>query len=88
MSSHTAGACRIALLARRTGDETSHWLLRGAVERLRVATGVDLVRQRLEALGWDYQERPPTDAFRAAWDTGQALSDAETWRIARRLLAG
>lgn len=77
----------VALLARRAGDEEQHWLLRGAVERKRLETGVDLVRQRLEALRWDYLETPDPAAYRAAWDAGLALPDDQIWALAGRLLA-
>ncbi|MFN8620009.1 MAG: AAA family ATPase [Chloroflexota bacterium] len=78
----------VALLARLSGDEERHWLLRGAVERLRQETGVDLVRQRLDALRWVYLERPPDATLQAAWDTGLALPDADVWAIAGAMVAG
>jgi predicted ATPase/class 3 adenylate cyclase len=78
----------VALLARRQDDEERHWLLRGGVERKRVETGVDLIRQRLDVLRWDYTEQPGTDPHRRAWEAGLALPDAELWAIARALING
>ncbi len=61
-----------ALHARLAGDEPRHWLLRGAVERMRLETGGDLVRQRVPSVAWEYEERPPTADLQAAWDAGTA----------------
>jgi hypothetical protein len=58
------------------------------VERKRVETGVDLIRQRLDVLRWDYTEQPGTDPHRRAWEAGLALPDAELWAIARALING
>jgi hypothetical protein len=85
MGDHTGPVMAVfafALIARRRGDILRHWRLRGAAERLRAATGADLVRQAYPSLAWEYDERPTDAAGWAAWNEGSALDEAAAVALA------
>jgi tetratricopeptide (TPR) repeat protein len=76
-----------ALLARARGDESLHWRLRGGVERMREATGADILRQSVPSVRWDYDERPTLPEHVAAWDEGWAMTDDELAALTAGMVA-
>ncbi len=73
----------IATLAGARGRAERQWRLYGAVDRLRVETGTDLVNQSIEILGWRPVSEPETDEQRAWFESGGALSMDDAVALAR-----
>jgi len=78
----------ISTLAGARGRPERRWRLIGAVERLRVETGTDLVNQDIELLGWRPMSDPETDEERAWFESGRALSMDDALALARAEVAG
>lgn len=77
----------IATLAGTRGRAERQWRLLGAVDRLRVETGTDLVNQDIEILGWRPVSDPETDQQRAWFGSGGVLSMDDALALAREEVA-
>jgi hypothetical protein len=77
----------LAVLGRARRGTERRWRLLGAADRLRVETGIDLVNEQVDFLGWVSEEPPEAGDERRWFEEGQRLSMEEIIALAREEIA-
>ena len=79
----------LAQVSKARGTTERRWHLLGAADQLRVLTGVDLVNEQVDFLGWDKAYEDPRDEDEQRWfDEGKRLSLDEAIELAREEVRG